>query len=166
MHEFSNSLVIGDKHEIELDRFYSQWSKILRVSHTAQAMGIDRVWISNETGIQYTVEYKSDEIAGRTGNVFIETISNDVTGKLGWAYTTCAQWLCYYIPQMKTAYWIDALVLKYRIKEWEKKYKSISVANKDYNTIGILMPLDEFKHFCNCIQKVTSDNAIQQNSPL
>jgi len=147
MYEFDKQLEDGENHEEELDNYYSKWYQISKISLTAQKAGIDRVWTNNKDGFRYSVEYKSDTTAARTGNAFIETVSVDTSNKPGWAYSSCSQILIYYIPPLKIAYRFKTLEIKYFVNEWKKKYRLQPILNKGYKTIGILVPLSEFiKH--------------------
>ena len=147
MYEFDEQLADGENHEEELDTYYSQWYSVSKISIAAQKAGIDRVWTNNTDGFRYSVEYKADTTAARTGNAFIETVSVDTDNKPGWAYSSCSQILIYYIPPLKIAYRFKTLEIKYFVNEWKKKYRLQPVPNKGYKTIGVLVPLEEFiKH--------------------
>lgn len=149
MYDFRKQLTSGEDYEKILDAYYSRWYKVQEISMDSQKSGIDRVWTDRETGMRTSIEYKTDFIAPTTGNVFIETMSVDVENKLGWAYTSCAQWLVYYIPGMKRAYRITMLNVKHYLPFWENRYEKKKVPNNGYYTEGILVPLDEFEKRCN-----------------
>jgi len=142
---FSEQLEKGEIYETTLDEFYSQWFQIKHVSLAAQKMGIDRVFTSIVDGTKYTVEYKGDERASRSGNAFVETMSVDTSGKKGWAYTSCAQVLVYFIVKEKYVIRFDMNTIKLYVKEWTKKYCSGKADNLNYNTYGVCVPLTEFK---------------------
>jgi hypothetical protein len=142
-------LANGEKHEKELDEYYNQWFEIAQVSRNAQRLGIDRVWTGRNMGYKYTVEYKADTAADRTGNIFIETMSVDTQNIMGWAYTSCAQRMVFYIPPLGKAYHITTMTLKYLVQEWVKVYgPPILIPNKGYNTMGVPVPIGEFARYC------------------
>jgi hypothetical protein len=143
MYEFDKQLADGESHEETLDKFYSKWYRVSRVSMDAQKSGIDRVFTNNTDGFRYSVEYKADTTAANTGNAFIETVSVDTNNKPGWAYSSCSQIIIYYIPPKKIAYRFKTLEIKYFVNEWKKKYRIVEVPNNGYHTIGVLVPLKE-----------------------
>jgi len=146
VYKFKDSLEDGEKHEKVLDDYYSQWFYIQPVSFAAQKSGIDRTWTNISDNFRYSVEYKADSTAANTGNAFIETISVDTTNTMGWAYTSCSQLMIYYIPPLKKAYRCAILSLKHLLRGWIKKYGTVSIPNEGYNTIGIIVPLEEFQN--------------------
>ncbi len=148
VYDFVEQLELGEDYEKVLDGYYSNWFVIEPVSMNAQKSGIDRVWTNRTDSIRYSVEYKSDSTAATTGNVFIETVSVDVQDKKGWAKTSCAQLLVYYIPPLNTAYTIPMLSIKSLLSDWIKKYKLQSIKNKGYFTKGLLVPVTEFAKYC------------------
>ena len=158
-YKFKDSLEDGEDHEKVLDEYYNKWYSINSVSMLAQKAGIDRTWTNRSDGFRYSVEYKADTTAGRTGNAFIETVSNDATGKKGWAYTSCAQILIYYIPPMKKAYRMTVITLKHMTREWKETYTYVqTIPNEGYNTLGLLVPLSEFEKYCYSIDFIKKEN--------
>lgn len=164
-----NQLGKGEKGEQCLDRHFSKRYDIDPVDGKQQRQGIDRIWTHKGDGREYTVEYKTDSRTAETGNVFIETMSVDTEEKLGWAYTSKAQLLVYYVPQCETAYTGTAYIvemtkIKKLLPKWSKAYKDrvVSVPNGDengvnYHTWGILVPLAVFESLCpnkKCIIKI------------
>lgn len=153
MYDFTEQLQKGEGYEAVLDRHYSKTYKIQHVSMSAQKSGIDRTW-TDENGLRFSIEYKADDRAATSGNVFIELVSVDNTQKAGWAKTSCAQVLVYYIPPKNKAYLIPMLVLKNLTIEWEKKYSRKIIPNNGYNTEGVIVPIDEFGQYCFGIDNI------------
>ena len=146
-HDFNDKLKEEQEHNKNLDEFYSRWFDIQKVSISAQYSGIDRVWTNKNSGVRYSIEYKADSEAANTGNSFVETISIDTTNKPGWAYTSCAQLLAYYVPPISTCYHFTMLAIKNNVDNWSLKYRKGKAKNKGYFTEGVLVPLSEFaKH--------------------
>jgi outer membrane PBP1 activator LpoA protein len=144
-YSFDEQLSKGQRYELLLDRYFSQWYSIQPATMEQQRKGIDRVMTHLETKVIRTVEYKADTIAGRTGNAFIETVSVDRTNKAGWAYTSQADYIVYLVTDPDTIYIIKPFVLRKRLPKWENSYQSRKVKNNGYNTVGLLVPLDELE---------------------
>ena len=152
-YNFNGKLSEGEQHEADLDRYYSQWFDIQSVSMNAQRSGIDRVWTRKSTNVSYSMEYKSDTKAASTGNAFIETVSVDAAGKPGWAYTSCAQLLAYYVPPLNRVYHLTMMAIKNNVDKWAKMYPPGKAKNDGYYTHGVLVPLSEFqKHAYRIIE--------------
>lgn len=148
-YDFKKQLKIGEGHENELDNYFTQAFFIKRVDMAMQRMGVDRILVGRRTGREFTVEYKADETACRTGNIFFETLSVDKQQKKGWALNSFAQILVVYLPSKRTAYWCGMATIKKRIIQWMQDYPSRSIPNRsgafEYNTIGTLVPISEFE---------------------
>jgi hypothetical protein len=112
-----------------------------------QAEGIDFTFSDRVNGQVHTVELKTDTRAALTGNAFIETVSNSREAIHGWAYTSQADWLLYFLPQKRLIYRIDLKELRMEMAGWERLYPVRSIPNQgrggDYNTVGLLVPLSE-----------------------
>ena len=140
-YQFDAQLKQGKLGEADMDDYFSEWYFIQPATKVQQQIGIDRIFIGKKDGRIITVEYKSDEKAAQTGNIFIETVSVDRTNKKGWAYTSHAQILIYYVPSMGNIYIFSMAEIKMNLPEWCKIYKKKSVPNEGYNTIGLAIPL-------------------------
>lgn len=146
-YNFRDQLAIGEAYERRLDEHFQQAltiSRIERASRAQQAAGIDRIWHTS-SGATYTVEYKADDKAGRTGNAFIETVSVDTANKPGWAVASTAQLLAYMVTQPETIYLIEMTALRAQLPRWKRQYRTTYAQNDGYRTHGILVPLDEFE---------------------
>lgn len=146
-YNFRDQLAIGEAYERRLDEHFQQAltiSRIERASRAQQAAGIDRIW-HTPSGTTYTVEYKADDKAGRTGNAFVETVSVDTANKPGWAVASTAQLLAYMVTQPETIYLIEMTALRAQLPRWKRQYRTTYAQNDGYRTHGILVPLDEFE---------------------
>lgn len=150
LHNFESSLKDSFKHDADLDSYFSRWFNIQQVGSDFQRAGIDRIFTCKNTRRRFTVEYKSDSKAAETGNAFVESVSVDIDGKDGWALTCLAQYLAYYIPPQRTIYLIQVVDLKNALIFWREKYPERKSRNEKYNTLGILVPLQEF---ATCAEK-------------
>lgn len=136
MYDFQKQLVISKIFEAQLDGFFNSLGvEIKPVSMELERLGIDRIFYVGKERL--SVEYKIDLTAQRTGNAFVET---EVANKAGWAYTSTAQVLVYFVPPM--IYLCPMLFLKGMVEQWSKQYKaSPPIKNRGYVARGILVPL-------------------------
>lgn len=151
MYDFESKFEDGQKYEAELDHFFSKWYDIRPVGRELQRLGIDRIFTAKDTGERYSVEYKSDEKTFHTGNVFVETVSVDTQNKLGWALTSCAQLIVYFVPQLRKVYITQTVKIKRKVREWKAVYKILPVPNRTYKTLGMAIPKDEFAKICKVV---------------
>src|SRR5689334_20898516 len=100
-HVFKDKLREGHEVEELLDRHFEAKYQIWHATPAGQRQGIDRWFTDRITGDRFSVDYKADWRAHETRRAFIETISVDSTGKAGWAYTSKADWIYYYLPQRR-----------------------------------------------------------------
>lgn len=148
MHTFNNSKKIGDAGEARLDQFFKDKFQIEDVDMSQQKLGWDRVFTHLESGARASVEYKTDTQSHKTGNIFIEIWSNKEASKRGWAYTTTAQWLYYYVLGDGEVYIVDVVKLKLYLKNWEKQFIIKGAKNPNYSSEGMLVPVEIFKSIC------------------
>lgn len=149
IYDFIKQLHAGQTHEHFLDGFFNEWFVITDATRDQQRLGIDRIFTDNNTGAIHTVEYKADTTASRTGNAFVETISVDTANRAGWAYTSQADWLFYYLPQDGLIYYWIFAKLRRHLPRWTKQYPTRAIPNKGYKTHGLLVPLAEFEQYAN-----------------
>jgi hypothetical protein len=152
-YQFAAQLAEGESYETQIDAFFrSNFNvQISAVDRTTQRRGIDRVWYDVKDDRTWTVEYKADSLAGKTGNAFIETISVDTTGKLGWAYTSQASLLVYLVTEPQTVYVISMARLRRCLPRWRAAYPTRQAANDGYNTHGLLVPLHELERIAAAV---------------
>jgi hypothetical protein len=139
-YDFDRQLAEGRSGEEFLDRFFSARGHAVRpASADEQRQGIDRV-ITAPDGRVMKVEYKTDFIAARTGNAFIETISVDARARMGWALTAQCDYLIYYIPA-RVIYVLPVRSLHWALPGWLRDYPQRQAPNHGYATHGVLVPL-------------------------
>lgn len=125
-----------------LDKVLARFGVITPVEMKEQWQGIDRILLRHG-GETLTLEYKTDYRASTTGNVFIETMSNQGSGRLGWAYTTQADRIVWYIPVREWVIVVKASRLRINLSDWVRRYRSFSIANPTFHGSGIAVPLTE-----------------------
>lgn len=146
MHDFHDKLAEGHAHERFLDEWFRRWFDIEPATlDEDRRLGVDRWFTSRETGQRFGVQYKADSRAGETGNAFVETVSNDRTGTPGWVHTCKADYILYYIVGWELVYVLEPAELRRRLYGWKARYREVTVANKGYQTHGLLVPLDELE---------------------
>ncbi len=139
-YQFDRQLVEGEAGEAFLDAFFTQRGHSVRaVSMAEQRQGIDRI-ITTRSGQVMKVEYKTDHTAARTGNAFVETISVDTHGKMGWALTSQADYLVYLVPGQLIIV-LPFQSLRWALPGWMREYPERTAANNGYETHGVLVPL-------------------------
>lgn len=149
---FDTQLAQGEQYERVLDAFFAGLgARISPVSRDDQRRGIDRMWFDPVDGRTWTVEYKADSLAGRTGNAFIETISVDTEQRPGWAYSSQAALLVYLVTEPQTIYVISMARLRQQLPRWAAAYPTRQAANNGYNTHGLLVPLDELERIAAAV---------------
>ncbi|MEM7133356.1 MAG: hypothetical protein AAF702_44070 [Chloroflexota bacterium] len=153
-------LAKGEAAETLLDGHFSDRFKIRPATREEQRLGIDRYFTQFTTGKTYTIEYKTDWTASRTGNAFVETVSVDTMNIPGWIYTSQAEWLIYYVPGRQVIYIGRLSALQEMIEEWVERFgPEKAIPNDGYFTQGILVPLEEFGRQA---VKIETLNAIPQ----
>ncbi len=145
-YDFQTQKAIGQAGEDAIAQHLSQQFVLTKATPALQHVGIDFVGINKTTAEVETFEVKTDSVAYRTGNAFIETISRDKPIHFpGWAFTCTAEWLLYYLPQPQRIYRISPSKIRLKLPIWEAKYPIRMASNATYNTIGRLVPLSELK---------------------
>lgn len=93
---------------------------------------------------RYTVEYKTDTIIERTGNLFIETVSNTETEAPGWALNSVAQVVCYLFEGNGRVLFLDMVRLRMSLPHWRARYSCRAVRQDDGSfTRGLLVPVKD-----------------------
>lgn len=117
---------------------------VTRAGRDLQRRGVDLVLTSkNGDGNSYTVEVKTDCRSDGTGNAFIELRGTRHKG--GWAMACRADYLFYVLPQPMLVYVLNPRKIRAHLLRWRGMYPMLSVANKDYETIGISVPFHELE---------------------
>jgi hypothetical protein len=144
VYHFDEQNLRGGKGESFLDSFFAERGHyIQKATRGQQRVGIDRVFLKDGGALQ--VEYKTDLLAHRTGKAFVETISSDSSGKQGWAYTSRADVIVYFIPGLSVIFVVPPARLREQLERWQQAYPTRSAPNQDYATHGILVPIEEFE---------------------
>jgi len=144
MYKFKEQLELGQQHEKEIFDYLEEDGWIVKTAtREYQRRGID-CFVTKDK-ITYSIEIKSDSRASKTGNAFVETVSVDNPFKRGWAYTSQSNFIFYYLPLDCLIYCLNTQWIKCSVNIWEKRFPKRTIPNKNYNTIGLLIPLYFFE---------------------
>lgn len=146
-YDFKKQKAQGMLGELALDHHFRHIFMLRPATDAEQLRGIDRWFTLGGDELPMPVEYKTDLIAHRTRNAFIETHHSSRGAQSGWAYTSQAHVLVYYVPgaEAEMAYWILFSRLRECLPGWLPRYSLRSVRNVGYDTIGLLVPLHELE---------------------
>lgn len=155
-HNFYASRDAGKRGEAQLDRYFEQFYDVIRELTLDEELLIaaDRIFQIESTGHRVSVEYKTDDKATDTGNIFVETVSNDVSGAPGWAYSSLAQVIVIYLPREGFAYFANAVRIKQSLDTWRKVYLEKRVWNDGYFTRGLCVPRPDFEAVCFAAKQI------------
>src|SRR6056297_486233 len=160
MNEFEQSYQIAEKKGTEefLEEIYRKFfpdllytSKNHWDNSESQQAGIDRIlFFPNKKTILIEEKVRVKDYP----DIWLEYISNDQTGKLGWIEQNLnIDYLVYVFSQSQTAYFFDWKLLKRaweaNKKEWKKIYKTPPAKNKNYNTYGCAVPIEALHYAMN-----------------
>jgi hypothetical protein len=147
-YRFETQHALGKQAEQFLDHYFARWYIIQTIDLATEIRdGYDRIFIRKHDQQAIRVEYKADWQAAATGNAFIETISIYEERKPGWAHTSQADMLIYFVPQMGQVYMLPLAALRLILPSWKLRYREVPAPNEGYKTYGILVPLTQFSKF-------------------
>lgn len=153
MYTFAEQFEAGQRGEYLIDGIMGRFVDIKPVTRQGQRKGIDRIFKGD--GERWKVEYKTDFLAGKTGNVFLETVSVDTADKKGWLYTSDADYLLYYVPDTLAFYLAKMEVIRRQSLWWQRQYPKGGAKNPGYSSEGILVPLREFERYCDLVLQLS-----------
>lgn len=158
IHEFKDSYKEGLKGEAFLDDFFGRAYPdfvISEVDRDQERRGIDRTF-DNGQGV-WNVEYKTDYMAQKTGNIYLEmTVNHWPRAKLGWAVGSQADTLIYYIPEV-AVYSLSFALLHDKLEKgnyaneltWKTVWNKSFDGNSRYSSFGMLLPIKKFEKDLN-----------------
>lgn len=150
VYDMHTQLEIGQEGEVFLDHLFSATYMI----HKPKTKAVDRIFRCRRTGKVLTVEYKTDWVAEKTGQAFIELVSVDKQNKPGWALSSPAHVLVYYVPGPMLIYTVRMERIKEQVAVWEQRYPTGTCQNRTYTSRGLLVPLEEMARVSSRIMRV------------
>lgn len=150
-YDFEAQKARGIAGEHRLDAYFAEWFHITEATDQQQRQGIDRIFWDKKSAELTLVEFKTDARANQTQHAFIEIETNGKGEGSGWAFTSAAAVLVYYIPGAgaEIAYWIRFNLLRRSLRDWLQRCRRVSVPNRTYNTVGLLVPLSEIERIAD-----------------
>lgn len=172
-YDFAEQYENSKGYDRHIDAAFEPWWEVENVGRLFERAGMDRLWTHRDTGRRMSVEYKSDTMAHRTKHVFVETESVVEAGKRGWAYTSCAQLLVYYVVEGRYAFVARMSEIERKLEGWELAHQIRDVRTRDgnsgnessdtegscYTTRGILVPLMTFRAAASAVVEVSPPEA-------
>ncbi len=156
-YHFDVQLKIGKDAERHLDRLFSQWYRIEELPlDIEQRVHADRLFVRQDDS-QVMVEYKTDLMGHKTGNLVIETISADTHNTPGWVYTSQADMLVWWVVGLGEVLVAKMADVRAQLPEWQKRYQTVKIPNDGYHSIGLLVPIPVFKDLCIWIGYLTDE---------
>ena len=138
-HQYRASCAVEKRWAPRLDAWLELAYVVREATTEEQWRGMDRVVADGER--TYTIDYKCDERWARTGNVFVEITSNQQTGRQGWALTSEAEWLLYFLTPSRVLL-LRFETLRRELTTWQRSYPIRTARNEEgYNTIGVCVPV-------------------------
>lgn len=141
----------GKQVEAYLDDFFRKAGFVIKQTTSYEERRLclgDRRFYKGDK--KFFVEYKSGIQTYYTGNVFLETISVDATGRLGWVYTCQADYIFYAALLNRKILVFRPQKLRAEINALKSRFRETKTGkgqNKNYNTHGVLVPLDYAEKF-------------------
>jgi hypothetical protein len=137
-HRFDDSIAVEARWAPTLDAWVGEAYVIRPATVREQWRGIDRI-ATGADGLPISLDYKCDERASDTGNLFIETISNTRSGRPGWALTSQAAWLIYFVTP-HTVFMFLMAELRACLPTWRRRFPEREARNEHYVTRGLCVP--------------------------
>lgn len=144
-YSFTTQNSIGKQGEEMLDLWLKSKYRITDVSEAPyfQERCIDRI-LEKADGSTIFVEYKFDQAARKTGNIFFETISIDSKGVPGWGWKTQADYLLTLVPDQEVIVVRPATL---RALMWQERHsvQDKYIPNVGYQTVGCPIHLNKVR---------------------
>ena len=141
-YSFEEQKAVGADGENMIDEYLSEYYTLRKPPLDSEIRWkFDRFLINGQK--RYTVEYKTDTVAGQSENLFIETISNTDTGAPGWALDSVAQVVCYLLKGTGRILFLDVVRIRMALPLWRVNCPSKAVQQDDGSyTHGLLVPIE------------------------
>ncbi len=157
MYEFDDKRIQGDegvkRFVCYLERKYPQLT-VKYATPSQDRQGTDLI-CTNQHGETFRVQVKTDFQAQHTGNLFLETISNERRGTHGLIYKGGCDWVVFVVAGKWTAYMLTFKELEEAFNTYWKGLYRRPVFNTDpktgeeWTTLGIVVTIQEFIHYCD-----------------
>ena len=147
VYDFRKQLALGQQGERLLKdafavRFQGAWVTDATMQEQRKKK-LDALLYLPNTKKTIHIEFKTDFLSQKYGNLIYEIVSVDRNNTPGWVYASKAElltWLCWHEKEVLI---LEFETVRHNIKRWQRQYKTKKIRNKTYNTIGIAVPLHE-----------------------
>src|SRR5207244_1174328 len=137
-----------------------------------QRQGVDRFFVHRRDGrIVYRVDYKTDEVAGATGNLALEHVSVVRKGQrdvAGWLHTTIADLIVSYVPALDTAFVLEVERLRVAwpdiMRLFPPRFAGTS-GESPYRSLNCCVPIS-WLHAAQLISRTVEAVGVQLRLPL
>ena len=145
---WADTLAVGRRGETILDAVFGVEYILVKATRHHERQGVDRFFVHRRDGrVIYRVDYKTDEVAGRTGNLALEHVSVVRKGRReakGWIHTTIAELVISYVPALDTAFILEVETLRLAwpdiMRLYPPKFASTSSDNS-YQSLNCCVPI-------------------------
>lgn len=153
VYNFKTQLEIGYHGEAFLDDYFRGRGVQVEVVDDldTQRRGIDRYFRMD--GWDYSVEYKTDLTAGRTGNAFLEMV---VDKKAGWVMRTQADFVAYFVPGDRIIYLFRPNVLREQLPGYINVLEWKTIRNDRFVAFGMVLPLECVHNNVYCLRGISA----------
>lgn len=141
-----------------LDRFFGKWFSIAFVNNAIESMGITRIFtdkFGRTISVLYKTSNRSDEVLllelfSKKQNTTVDSFMLDDEKTImhnGWIKTSIAQYLVFYIPELKKVHIFPMSDIKTVLKNWEQQFPVVktTINGNEHNFIEI--PSSAFSRF-------------------
>lgn len=144
-YDFGEKLLQGKNAERFLDDYFSKWYVVNEIPlEIEKCIHADRLFVDRR-GTQTIVEYKTDFMGHKTGNLIVEIVSVDNANKPGWVYTCQADMLIWWVVGSGEILGLRPYDMRANVAEWEAHYRKVTIPNNGYNTIGLAVPIPRLR---------------------
>ena len=145
----------GDKGEWLMNTYHTLWFDIVESGNDGRERGYDSIFTRFSDSTPFLVETKVCNRAHETGNLIVETMSKVEFDKLGWAITSEAEILLWYIWFWDEVIYFRMPDIKKRVNQWKERYGELALMkNKQgWTTRAIMVPLTVMRPLAIDFQK-------------
>jgi hypothetical protein len=144
---WAETLAIGRRGEAALDAVFGSEFVIVKATSDHERQGIDRFFIHRRDGrLIHRVDFKTDEAAGRTGNLALEHVSVVRKGRRevpGWIHATIADLIITFVPALDRAFVLEVTALREAWPDIMRCFPPRTAATSDrggYETLVCCVP--------------------------
>ncbi|MBM4439771.1 MAG: hypothetical protein FJ027_05095 [Candidatus Rokubacteria bacterium] len=169
---WAETLEIGRRGEAVLDAVFGPEFIIVKATRDHERQGVDRFFVHRRDGrLIHRVDFKTDEAAGRTGNLALEHVSVVRHGRRavdGWVHATIADLIIAFVPALDRAFVLAVPALRAAWPDILRCFPPRLAATSDrggYQTLVCCVPIPWLREARLVVREVDAVNA-QLRLPL